>query len=90
MTDTFSDYCVLPKRINCLFPKYFVIKHTLPVVDMEISSFLLQLVVILVRFVELYLTRKYPLRGYILGSGAPGTPGVIPMTYGTNFISDIL
>ena len=23
-------------------------------------------------------TRKYPLRGYILGSGAPGTPGVIP------------
>ncbi len=26
-------------------------------------------------------TRKYPLRGYILGSGAPGTPGVIPKTY---------
>ena len=23
-------------------------------------------------------TRKYPLRGYILGSGAPGTPGVNP------------
>ena len=22
-------------------------------------------------------TRKYPLRGYILGSGAPGTPGVM-------------
>ena len=35
-------------------------------------------------------TRKYPLRGYILGSGAPGTPGVIPKTYGTTFISDIL
>ena len=26
----------------------------------------------------LYGTRKYPLRGYILGSGALGTPGVIP------------
>ena len=24
----------------------------------------------------IYITRKYPLRGYILGSGAPGTPGV--------------
>ena len=24
------------------------------------------------------ITRKYPLRGYILGSGAPGTPGVNP------------
>ena len=24
---------------------------------------------------QLYNTRKYPLRGYILGSGAPGTPG---------------
>ena len=35
-------------------------------------------------------TRKYPLRGYILGSGAPGTPGVILKTYGTTFISDIL
>ena len=35
-------------------------------------------------------TRKYLLRGYILGSGAPGTPGVIPKTYGTTFISDIL
>ena len=35
-------------------------------------------------------TRKYPLHGYILSSGAPGTPGVIPMTYGTTFISDIL
>ena len=23
-------------------------------------------------------TRKYPLRGYILGSGAPATPGVNP------------
>ena len=37
-----------------------------------------------------YFTRKYPLRGYILGSGAPGTPGVNPKTYGTTFISDIL
>ena len=27
---------------------------------------------------KLYSTRKYPLRGYILGSGAPGTPGVNP------------
>ena len=35
-------------------------------------------------------TRKYPLRGYILGSGAPGTPGVTHKTYGTTFISDIL
>ena len=26
----------------------------------------------------LYLTRKYPLRGHILGSGAPRTPGVNP------------
>ena len=24
------------------------------------------------------ITRKYPLRRYILGSGAPGTPGVNP------------
>ena len=40
--------------------------------------------------VALYNNRKYPLRGYILGSGAPGTPGVIPKTYGTTFISDIL
>ena len=24
------------------------------------------------------ITRKYPLRGHILGSGAPGTPGVNP------------
>ena len=38
----------------------------------------------------IFKTRKYPLRGYILGSGAPGTPGVIPKTYGTTFISDIL
>ena len=37
-----------------------------------------------------FITRKYPLRGYILGSGAPGTPGVIPMTHGATFISDIL
>ena len=36
------------------------------------------------------ITRKYPLRGYILGSGAPGTPGVTPKTYGTTFICDIL
>ena len=28
--------------------------------------------------IVLYITRKYPLRGYILGSGAPGTPGVNP------------
>ena len=35
-------------------------------------------------------TRKYPLRGYLLGSGAPGTPGVTPKTYGSTFISDIL
>ena len=35
-------------------------------------------------------TRKYPLRGYILGSGAPGSPGVIGKTYGTTFISDNL
>ena len=25
----------------------------------------------------IYNTRKYPLQGYILGSGAPGTPGVM-------------
>ena len=31
-------------------------------------------------------TRKYPLRGYILGSGAPGTRGVIPMAYGTTLL----
>ena len=36
------------------------------------------------------LTRKYSLCRYILGSGAPGTPGVIPETYGTTFIGDIL
>ena len=34
--------------------------------------------------------RKYPLRRYILVSGAPGTPRVTPKTYGTTFISDIL
>ena len=31
------------------------------------------------KYIEIYKnTRKYPLRGYILGSGAPGTPGVNP------------
>ena len=40
--------------------------------------------------IVLCITRKYPMRGYILGSGAPGTPGVTPTTYGTTFISDIL
>ena len=35
-------------------------------------------------------TRKYPLRWYILGSGAPGTPGVTHKTCGTTFIGDIL
>ena len=35
-------------------------------------------------------TRKYPLRGYILDSGAPGDIFVTPKTYGTTFISDIL
>ena len=39
---------------------------------------------------RVHCTRKYPLRGYILGSGEPGTPGVTPTTYGTTFISDIL
>ena len=38
----------------------------------------------------IFKTRKYPLSGYILGSGVPGTPGVTPTTYGTTFISDIL
>ena len=33
-------------------------------------------------------TRKYPLHGYILGSGAPGTPGVTPKTLGATFISE--
>ena len=42
------------------------------------------------KFFASYDTRKYPLRGYSLGSGASGTPGVTHKTYGTTFISDIL
>ena len=37
----------------------------------------------------LLVTRKYPLRGYILGSGAPGTPGATPKTFGATFISEL-
>ena len=33
---------------------------------------------VLIFAIALAQTRKYPLRGYILGSGAPGTPGVNP------------
>ena len=52
-------------------------------------SVVFQQTLVLNKFV-LFITRKYPLRGYILGSRAPGTPGVTPTTYGTTFISDIL
>ena len=29
------------------------------------------------RLLSILFTRKYPLRGYILGLGAPGTPGIM-------------
>ena len=32
-------------------------------------------------YTDFELTRKYLLHGYILGSGALGTPGVTPKTY---------
>ena len=38
----------------------------------------------------LVTTRKYPLHGYILGLGAPGTQGSTPKTYdGAAFISEL-
>ena len=41
-------------------------------------------------FYDFDLTRKYPLRGYILDSGSPGGIFVTPKTCGTTFISNIL
>ena len=38
---------------------------------------------------KIVYTRKYPLRGYILGSGAPGGIFVTPKTYGATFISKL-
>ena len=44
---------------------------------------------ILFLILTLLQTRKYPLRGYILGSGAPGPQGSTPKTYGATFISEL-
>ena len=61
---------------------------TAPATDASLNQKVLQ--DIKKSFEEVHFTRKYLLRGYILGSGVPGTPGVTPTTYGTTFISDIL
>ena len=46
-------------------------------------------VIIIVIIIIIMITRKYTLRGYILGSGAPGPQGSTPKTYGATFISEL-
>ena len=71
--------------------------HILGLLSMQVQANISGIIIFLVlslihvqQNIFLDVTRKYPLCGYILGSGETGTPGVIPKTYGTTFISDIL
>ena len=59
-------------KVNLFGDRQFIIFIGTIRIIMIIMTFMIIIIRIFI------ITRKYPLRGYILGSGAPGTPGINP------------